>query len=180
MASPVTKRSRGGRYPCGVKLGFVLVMVTIGTAVATGLIIPLTGPDQAPPRSNSTAPSTPPIERGVPPSFASAPPTTPIVTVSDIGPELDGQYRSHTVFGRELDGQLAVTFMPALPRDDRTVHAGAEYVVRRFLKVDIVYPQWRTVSPYLRLTTGSSTFDVRLIKNHDGTVRSMVIAKRVR
>ena len=139
------------------KLGSVVVMLIVGTAAATGLIIPLTdGSEQQPP------------------------PTTPIVAVSDIGPELDGQYRSHTVFGRELDGQLAVTFMPALPRDDRTVHAGAEYVVRRFLKVDIVYPQWRTVSPYLRLTIGSSTFDVRLIKNHDGTVRSMVIAKRVR
>jgi len=79
-----------------------------------------------------------------------------------------------------MDGQLAVTFMPALPRDDRTVIGGAEYVVRRFLKVDIVYPQWRTASPYLRLTTGSSTFDVLLIKKDDGTVRSMVITKRVR
>jgi len=161
------------------KLGFLVALVIVGTAATTGLIVPLTGvSDQPPPISNSIAPPTPPIERGVPRSVASAPPTTPI-TVAKIGPELNGQYRSHTVFGREMDGQLAVTFRPALPRDDRTVVGGAEYVVRRFLKVNIVYPQWRTVSPYLRLTTESSTFDVRLIKNADGTVRSMVIAKRV-
>ena len=147
-----------------MKLGFVLVMVTIGTAAVTGLLIPLTDGSEQP----------------RPPATWIAPPTTPIVSVSDIGPELNGQYRSHTVFGREMDGQLAVTFMPALPRDDRTVIGAAEYVVRRFLKVNIVYPQWRTVSPYLRLTTESSTFDVLLIKKDDGTVRSMVIAKGVR
>ena len=138
-----------------MKLGFVLVMVIIGTAAATGLIIPLTdGSDQAPPAVST-------------------------VTVSDMGPELKGRYRSHTVFAREMNGQLAVTFMPALPRDDRTVLGGAEYVLRRFLKVNVVDAHWRTVFPYLRVTTGSGAYDVRLIKNDDGTVHSMVIAKEL-
>jgi hypothetical protein len=122
------------------KMGFVVVMVILGTAAATGLIIPL--------------------------------------TEATIRPEMQGRYRSHTVSAREMDGQLVVTFIPALARDDRTILGGAEYALRRFLKVTVVNPQWRTVLPYVRVTSGSDAVDVLLIKNDDGTVHSMLIAKR--
>lgn len=100
------------------------------------------------------------------------------VTAGDMKREKKGRYGAHAVNGVEKDGQLLVTFAPALPRNDRAVLGGAEYALRQFRGVNTTHAKWQPATPFLRVTTGGGAFDVLLIKNDNGTVHSMSITKR--
>lgn len=113
-------------------------------------------------------------QRGSAPTAGSS----PIITAEDMKREQTGRFGARSVSAIEKDGQWAVMFDPALPRDDRTVLNGAEYALREFVKVKIDNSNWRPEGQFLRLVTGGETFDVLLIKNDDGTVQGMTIAKR--
>ena len=93
------------------------------------------------------------------PKPATKPSSSPI-TADDMKREKKGRFGTRDVFGVEKDGTWVVVFTPALPRNDRTVLNGAEYVLRQFMNINTNNAKWRPVDMFLRCITaaGPSTF----------------------